>query len=386
METTEENKAAFPDPYPDFAWMRESMPVARLHTATGPVWLVTSFRHCRALLTDPRLSNDAHVHGTSAKTYGGMLDSDPPRHDRLRRTVTAAFTPRAVENMRGLVTAICEEAVDSFADKGSCELLRDYATPIPIGVIMATLGVPDAERLDNQHMVRLFTLASEQAGNPAAVAEADGFVERIVAYKRANPGDDVITTLLAALDRGELVDPREVVGIVSLLMGAGHTTTMSLITSACLRLLQHPEVRALSLGEPAQRRAVVEEALRYDGTVQASVDRFAVEEIEIAGVTIARGDRVVLSLAAANRDPERFAEPDLFDPDPGKPSNIGFGHGLHVCLGAHLARLEGEIALEVLFRRLPTLRLDIPAEDVLWDLEGELRMPRAVPVRFDPVA
>jgi cytochrome P450 len=225
---------------------------------------------------------------------------------------------------------------------------------------------------------------ADGADSPA-MAGVEEQVRRIVEYKRAHPGADVTTDLIRAVDRDELTET-ELHGMIYALLGAGHTTTVPFLGAAVLRLLERPALVTEMLADPACRRAVVEETLRHDSAVQASVNRYAMADLEIAGCRISRGDRLVISLAAANRDPERFADPDTFTADPDRPSHLAFGHGIHVCLGAHLARLEGEIALTTLFRRLPTLRLAVPSEQIAWTFGPMLRGPRELPVTFYPAA
>jgi cytochrome P450 len=377
--------AGDPDPYPNLAWLRSTMPIAEVPGAGGTAWFVTSYEHARTLLADPRLSNDArHATDGVPPEQPDLLSTDAPAHTRLRKAVSAAFTPRAVQRMRPAIADICRTAIDAFAARGTADLMADYALPVPVAVIHTLLGVPADEQEDPAHVMDLFYRAgfAEEPGGPA-LAEVDDYVRRIVEYKRAHPGDDLTTGLLGCLDRGELVDEAELHGMIYVLLGAGHTTTVPFLGAAVLRLLCRPGEAAAMLDDADRLRAVVDEALRHDSAVQASVNRYALDRIDIGDVVIGKGDRLVISLAAANRDPARFAEPEEFAPAAARPSHLAFGHGIHVCLGVHLARLEGEIALEALFRRIPSVRLAIAEDDVAWALGPMLRGPRELPVTFD---
>lgn len=377
------NGGGDPDPYANLAWMRATMPVAQIPSAEGrPTWFVTSYASARTLLADPRLSNDHSTATGSAAGQRDLLGSDPPRHTRLRQLVAAAFSPRAVQRLRPAVAEICESAVASFAGRGSADLMAEYALPVPVRVIHTVLGVPPDRYDDPATVMDLFYRAGFVDGpDSAAMAEVEARVRSIVEYKRTHPGDDVTTDLLGAVERGEL-SGTELHGMVYALLGAGHTTTVPFLGAALLRVLDRPELIGDLLVDPACPRAVVEEALRHDSAVQMSVYRYATTDFEIAGNRIGRGDRLVISLAAANRDPDRFDGPDTFVPGPDRPSHLAFGHGIHVCLGAHLARLEGEIALTTLFRRLPAARLAVATEQIAWAFGPMLRGPRELPVVY----
>jgi cytochrome P450 len=363
-----------PDPYPNLAWLREHLPVTQVPTAQGTAWFVTSYEHARALLADRRLGNDP-----GSPDQGSLLASDPPEHTRLRRLVQASFSPATVEALRPEVTRICVEAIDRFVGTGHADLVAEYAVVVPVAVIHAVLGVPAEHRAEPAAVMDLFYRAAftEQPGGQAA-AKVDAYVERIIDYKRGHPGDDVTTVLIGARERGELRDENELRGLVYALLGAGHTTTVPFLGAAVLRALHHPTRRS------ADWRPFVEEVLRHDSAVQQSVNRYALADIAVAGVRIAKGDRVVVSIAGANRDPQRFDRPEEFVPDATMPSHLAFGHGLHACIGAALARLEGEVALAELFGRIPEPQLEIEAKEVRWMFGPVLRGPGELPVTFEP--
>ncbi|MEV6632777.1 cytochrome P450 [Actinoplanes sp. NPDC051470] len=382
-----------PDPYPNYAWMREHAPVSPVFSpyAAGTTWLVTSYDLVRASLADTRLSNDDRNSSAPPAPFGsgewdparGLLDLDRPEHARLRRLVAGAFSPGAVERMRGMVQRIADEAIDSFAGSGAVDLVSSFSLPVPVGIIHEVLGVPASEREAPARCLDLFYRAgmTQPIDVPALTALVD-YVKRLADYKRVNPGDDVAAHLIRGFESGDLRDENELHSMILSVLGAGHVTTVQFLGCAVLRLLQHPDQLAAVREGRVSWAAVVNEVLRYDSPVQASAYRYASEDLEIGGVPIAKGDSVLISLAAANRDPERFEQPDEFRADRDARGNVAFGHGTHLCLGAQLARLEGEVALETLFRRLPDLSLDVRPDDVVWAYGPMLRGPRRLPVTF----
>lgn len=382
-----------PDPYPNYAWMREHAPVSPIFSphAAGTTWLVTSYDLVRASLADTRLSNDDRNSSGPPAPFGsgewdparGLLDLDRPEHARLRRLVAGAFSPGAVDRMRGMVQRVTDDAIDSFAGSGACDLVESFSLPVPVGIIHEVLGVPASQREAPSRCLDLFYRAGmTQPIDVAALTALLDYVKRLTDYKHANPGDDVAAHLLRGIESGDLRDENELLSMVLSVLGAGHVTTVQFLGCAVLRLLQHPDQLAAAREGRIPWAAVVNEVLRYDSPVQASAYRYASQDLEIGGVKIAKGDSVLISLAAANRDPERFEEPDRFRADRDARGNVAFGHGTHLCLGAQLARLEGEIALETLFRRLPDLSLDVRTDDVVWAYGPMLRGPRRLPVTF----
>ncbi|MEU3624229.1 hypothetical protein BS329_35335 [Amycolatopsis coloradensis] len=377
-----------PDPFGNYAFLRAHEPVCPIVTAAeeATTWLVTRHDDVRTCLADPRLSNDRrHSSAPPPPTDGtglapGMSDLDLPDHARLRRLVTGFFSPGTVNQARARIERLCHDTIDSFAHAGEADLVEAYTRPVPVAVIHQFLGIPPAERAAPN---RIFEL-SYQAGfvsppNERMFAELLDYVRHLLAYKRAHPGDDVTTALLSALDRGELHSENELWSVLVALIGAGHVSTVQFLGTSIIRLTQHRDRWA-----NAPWRDVLNELLRRDPPVHAAEYRYALEDLTIAGTAIAKGDRLLISLASANHDNDRFADASDFRPDRDARSHLSFGHGVHLCLGSHLARLEGEVALKVLFDRLPDLELTTPVADVVWGYGPMLRGPKALPATFGP--
>lgn len=383
-----------PDPYPNYRWLRSQ---AAIHPIPGAregstTWLVTSFEQARQCLNEPRLSADsahaaASTVGSTYRRIGkSLLNSDPPDHTRLRQLVSGAFSQRAAEALRPKIARICHRAIDSFANQGEADLVRQYAVTVPVAVIHDVLGIPESKRTDPGRCLALFfRVAFVKPQDPSAVHELEDYLDQVVAYKRLNRGDDVVTKLLDGLESGVLRTERELYGMLYVLLGAGHTTTVPFLGAAMLRLLERRrQWQQTLLDEPALLRSFIEEVFRHDSAVQASQNRHALEDIEIDGTRVSKGDTVLISLAAANRDPARFDRPDEFCEGRRSMSHLSFGHGIHFCLGAHLARAEAEVALRTLLTRIPTLRLAGSPADVAWSLGPMLRGPRELSVTFQP--
>lgn len=380
-----------PDPYANYSWLRENAPVSELYVPgqERTTWLVTTYDLARASLNDPRLSNDDRHATGEAGAFGsegydparGLLDLDRPEHGRLRGLVSGAFSPGAVERMRPMMRRVSEEAVERIAGLEGCDLVAAYTLPAPVAIIHEVLGIPESEREDPARCFDLFyRTGMRQPIDTAALAELLAYVRHLVGFKRANPGEDVGTHLVRGLETGDLHSEDELVSMVLSVLGAGHVTTVQFLGAAVVRLLEEPAVLAAVRAGDVTWTAVVDEVLRLDSPVQASVYRYVTEDMDLGGVPVSRGDAVLVSIASANRDPARFSCPDAFRPDRGARSGLAFGFGAHLCLGANLARLEGEIALDVLFQRLDSLTAAIPLEDVTWSFGPMLRGPLTLPV------
>jgi cytochrome P450 len=376
-----------PDPYANYAWLRENAPVSQTMNGTGggSVWLVASYELARACLADPRLSNDPRGSSRERRTglSPGLLSTDHPEHTRLRRAVAGLFSPRAVEPMRAHITRICTAVVDELAARDEAELVAEYAMPVPVAVIYELLGIPVALRMPTRELVRLFRLHGfvEPLDGPAGQL-LGAHVAELIEFKRAHPGDDVTTKLVRELDEGRLRHDGELHAVLLSVLGAGHATTVLFLSTALLRLAERPELLAEVLSRPQGWRVFVEELLRFDSPVQLSTNRYATQDMEIGGARIAEGDTVVVSLAAANRDGAQFPDPDRLDLDRGQRGHLTLGHGPHLCLGGHLARIEAEVALAVFFGRLTDVRLRIDPAQVVWTHGPAMRAPREVPATF----
>jgi cytochrome P450 len=373
--------------YETFARMRAEDPIFCQPGIDGQtmIWFVT--RHddvVAVLLDDERFVRDpalaltpeeleawsAGLPESFALIEQHMLNRDGEDHRRLRRLVTKAFTPRMVEQLRPRIQEIADELLDAAEPRGEMELVEEFAFPLPITVIAELLGIPSEAR---DHFRRWSNAMVTPALGPEAVEDFNTQLGEFVAYlhdlferRRATPGDDLVSALLQVRDGGDALSEQELFSMVVLLIVAGHETTVSLIGNAVLALLLHPDARAELERDPSRIPAAVEELLRYDSPVERTLSRLAATDVELDGHTIGRGDLVITVLGSANRDAARFPEPDRLDLDRGDTKHVAFGRGSHYCLGAPLARLETEIALATLLRRLPGLGLAIPEDELAW--------------------
>ncbi|WP_328677029.1 cytochrome P450 [Streptomyces sp. NBC_00322] len=405
------------DPYPAYAWLREHAPVHRTRLPSGvEAWLVTRYADARQALADQRLSKNpahhdepAHAKGKTgipgerkAELMTHLLNIDPPDHTRLRRLVSKAFTPRVVAEFAPRVQELTDRLIDGFAEKGEADLIHEFAFPLPIYAICDMLGVPREDQDDFRDWAGMMIRhgGGPRGGVARSVKKMRSYLAELIHRKREEPGDDLISGLIRASDHGEHLTENEAAAMAFILLFAGFETTVNLIGNGVYALLRNPEQRerlqdSLAAGEtrgvtpgPAAGSPLlataVEELLRYDGPVELATWRFATEPLTIGGQRIAAGDPVLVVLAAANRDPERFDEPDTLDLSRRDNQHLGYGHGIHYCLGAPLARLEGQTALATLLRRLPDLRLAGDPADLRWRGGLIMRGLRTLPVEFAP--
>ncbi|MFF1302868.1 cytochrome P450 [Streptomyces sp. NPDC058307] len=381
---------AVSDPYAVYAHLREQGPVHRVPTHdAGDVWLVVGHEAARAALTDPRLRNDIH-HSSSWQDDGGnaiglnMLQTDPPDHTRLRRLVAREFTARRIEALRPRVRQIADELLDAMLPLGRADLVEAFAKPLPMAVICELLGVPqaDRERFGAWSGELVFPSSAEAAG--AAVQAMTGYLAELIEAKRRTDDGRLLGALVRTMDEdGDRLSPQEMLGMAFLLLVAGHETTVNLIANGTCALLRSPGQLAALRADFTLLDGAVEEMLRYDGPSQSTAHRFASEDVEIAGTWIPAGDPVLVLLGAGNRDPERFPDPQTFDIRRDARGHLGFGHGIHHCLGAPLARLEATVALRALLERCPDLALDTDPDLLAWRpslMRGVLHLP----VRYAP--
>jgi cytochrome P450 len=395
------DRAMCDDPYPLYARVREAGPVREIRLSDGRrAWLVTRHQEALEVLADARLSKDFRSLGEAGTDAGqsprlppvfgrSMLNSDPPEHTRLRTLVSGAFTPRRVEALRGRIQEITDSLLDEMATRGGVvDLIAAFAFPLPITVIGELLGVPleDWTRLRGWFTTLLSSgvLVTEPERAKEAAAALFGYLVELLAAKRATPGDDLLSNLIAARDGEQRLDERELLATAFLLIVAGHETTMNLIAGGTVALLRNPDQLTALRSDPSLVPGAVEELLRYDGPVQHATFRFTTEAIGVGGVTIPAKQRVLVMLAGANRDPARFADPDRLDIRRTDNRHLGFGHGIHYCLGAQLARVESQIAVRSLLERFGDLRLAVPPEQLRWRHNLVLRGLRELPVRISP--
>jgi cytochrome P450 len=302
-----------------------------------------------------------------------MLTVDPPDHTRLRRLVSSAFSPRRIEAMRPRIQAIVDELLDSIAAEGPqsrVDLVSRLAFPLPFTVICELLGVPEPDRAAlGRGLTGLLVPTSTAEQYAEAKLASDAVVrllEQLVEVKTGSPGDDLVSALIAARDGNERLDTRELLSTIFQLIVAGHDTTASFIGNSVVALFRNPAQLALLREDPGRLEVALEEFLRFDAPVPHSTFRYALDPIELGGVTIPAGAQVIISLAAANHDERTYDHPEVLDIDRTAARHLAFGHGIHHCLGAPLARLEGYLALGTLLRRFPQLRLAVADDELRW--------------------
>ncbi|MGW5316113.1 cytochrome P450 family protein [Nocardia thailandica] len=363
----------FADPYAAYRRWRASGPVHRVRFPDGTIrWVVIGYAEVRAAFVDPRLGKDITAinalvlaeRGTplmdpqSAALLGNMLNMDPPGHTRLRALITAAFTPRRVAALRPAITALAQDLVAALDPDAETDLLAAYAEPLPIAVICALLGVPAPDRDDFRAWTRaMVAVAGREQERAAAAGAMAAYLADLVREKTVRPGEDLLSGLVRAEADGDRLTPPELVAMAFLLLVAGHETTVNLIANGLHALLGDPPALAALCADPAGIPAAIEEFLRYDGPVNMATMRYAIEPLTLGGTEIPAGDLVYLAPAAADRDPDRFPDPDRLDLSREPTGHLAFGHGIHFCVGAPLARLEAEIAFTTLLARFPDMRL-----------------------------
>src|SRR6516162_10263580 len=384
----------FADPHSVHARLRTQRPVTPVVLPGGTgTWLITGYAEARAALADPRLSK--HMPGWHplpdsiiAALDQHMLNSDPPDHERLRKLVNKAFTARRVERLRPRITAITAGLLDDMQAGGArpeVDLLASFAFPLPITVICELLGIPAGDRDDFRTWSA--TIVANTAAPEVFQAHATAMIRyfmALLAAKRREPGDDLLSALIAARDEEDGLSENELVSMAFLLLVAGHETTVSLIASGVLALLLNPAELARLRAEPTLIDGAVEELLRYVNPVNHTTFRCATEPVEIGGVRIGRGDPVLVALSGANRDPARFGDPDRLDLGRDSSGHLAFGHGIHYCLGAPLARLEAEIAISGLLTRFGSISLAVEAASLRWRPSTLIHGLESLPVRLAP--
>jgi cytochrome P450 len=394
------------NPWAFYAQLREQDPLPSIPGFFGlgkTAWIVTSYDDALAILKDPRLTKDmqkalALQDGQSSDGPGAstinqiltmrrdMLMADPPDHTRLRGLVSKAFTPRMIEQLRPRIQQVTDELLDAVQYQGKMDLISDFAYPLPITVISEMLGIPAADRRQFRAWTQTLVNADEKfAQDPtisAALGEFRHYIITLLATKRAHPSDDLISSLVQAEENGDKLNEIELISTVFLLIVAGHETTVNLIGNSVLALLQHPDQLQLLRQDPSLLPTAIEELLRYTAPVINASPRFALEDIPMHGKVIPKGDMVIVSLIAADTDPRQFSNPDDLDLTRQENQHLAFGKGIHYCLGAPLARLEGQIAIGTLLQRMPNLHLAIAPEQLIWSGHFSLRGLRSLPVTF----
>ncbi|MVU78551.1 cytochrome P450 [Nocardia sp. ET3-3] len=386
------------DPHAYYRRWRGNGPVQHVRGTRGATfWVIIGYAEARAALTDPRLRKGIagiaeilRAHGQALFEDAGalnahMLNSDPPDHTRLRKLVNRAFTPRHVAAMRPRIEEITATLLDDMAGHEQVDLLAAFANPLPTTVICELLGVPLADRDDFQGWTKvLIGVSGGPEDAPAAAAAMTGYLRGLIAAKRATPAEDLLSGLVHAVDEGDSLTENELVSMSFLLLLAGHETTVNLIGNGMYRLLQNPAQHRALLADPTAIPAAVEEFLRYDGPVGWATLRYTAEAVRIGETDIPAGELVYVALSAANRDPARYPNPDHLDLTADPTGHLGFGHGLHFCVGAPLARLEATTAFTALLSRFPHLRLADETFTPHWQTNVVLRGLDRLPIRLQP--
>jgi cytochrome P450 len=393
----------FQNPLAYFSRMREERPVTPVTLPHGDrVWLVTRYADVRAALADPRLHKDWAGKLTAPDWVPDevtgylavhMLNSDPPNHTRLRKLVSKAFTARRVAGLRPRVEAITASLLDAVearltmlketGGEDTVDLIEAFAFPLPVTVICELLGVPTQDQAQFRRWSNAIVASEgEPGGFRAAGAAMYHYFTRLVAAKRAKPADDMVSALIEARDSGDSLDERELIAMLFLLLVAGHETTTNLIASGTLALLASPAELDRLRSDPSLLPGAVEELLRYANPLNHATDRFTLEPVEIGGVTIPAREWVLCVTSSANRDPGRFGDPDRLDVRRDAGGHVAFGHGIHYCLGAPLARLEGEVAFGALLARFPALSLAADPATLRWRPSSLIHGLETLPVRL----
>ncbi len=390
------------NPHPVLHRMRREAPVLRSHHREmgDHPWIVTRYDDALFVLTDERLTKDMvkrphavidtsdPMNQAAAAINRHMLTVDPPDHTRLRSLVHKAFTPRMIRQMHDRVQAIADRLTDAMLSSatGEVDLMHEYAIPLPVIVIAELLGIPqqDQDKFREWSQIIVFDGVKNPESERLAVAALEFmmYFHEMFDTRRAEPQEDLISGLVQVEEAGDRLDHQELLSMVFLLLVAGHETTVNLIANGTLALLQHPDQMQKLKDAPGLIETAVEEMLRYDGPIGVSTMRWAMEDITLRGVTIPAGEMVTASLLGANRDPDQFPDPDRFDITRKPNRHIAFGHGIHYCLGAPLARMEGAIAINTLLRRLPGLALNTAPESLHWNETLLLHGMESLPLRF----
>jgi cytochrome P450 len=393
------------DPHAHYAWLRDNAPVhrGRLDYLGGQdLWMVSRYADCRSLLADERFerSPDGQGPGMLARfpdsvrepmrllTTSSMIQMDDPAHRRLRGLVAKPFSPRAIERIGERVGELAHGLLDQWGPTAEIDLRGQFAVPIPTTVINEMVGVPQADRDRFQQGMQALIAGMADLGQDSWAGEMNALIDLVralIAHKRSDPGEDILTGLIHAEEQGDRLNDDELVAMVFLLVAAGYETTYNLIANAVVTLLDHPDQLATLLAAPGDEalwRSAIEEILRYNGPIGGTKPLTAVTDVTWHDTTIPAGAPVVPLLHAANRDPAAFSDPDRFDITRHPNHHLAFGHGIHFCLGANLARLETRVALGVLFERNPHLRLAVDRSALEWEPLPLWARYRQVPVHL----
>ena len=390
------------NPFPFYAQLRAEAPVfpVKLPNSISKqrAWLITRYDDVLNVLKDERLVKDRRhamtpeqlkkvpwIPPTFKPLEHTMLDLDSPDHTRLRALVHKAFAPRLIEQMRDQIQALTNELLERAELGGSMDVIADFALPLPLTMIGRILGVPAQ---DNPKFHRWSKTVISAGTNMnylvliPTIMRFLGYLKKLVKERRAHPKDDLVTALVQTKEGSDQLSDDEILAMIFLLLVAGHETTVNLIGSGTLALLEHPDQGALLRREPSLIKTAIEELVRFVCPLEMATERYAREDITIAETTIPRGELVMAAIGSANRDANYFDNPDVLDITRKNNKHLAFGHGVHFCLGASLARLEGQIAISTLIQRMPNLRLRSAPDQLRWRGTFVLRGLEALPVSF----
>lgn len=385
------NRAFVQDPHSLYRELRSKGPVHPVILREGVrAWLVTGYDESRALLNDPRLCKDnararelfppGTAGGNDSVLSANMLHTDPPHHTRLRALVAKAFTARAVARLRPRIEYVVDDLLEALPTGSTVDLVESFALPLPMSVICSLLGVPPSDQGRFEDWTRPFVTRSEPDDIREAESATTEYLTGLIAAKREEPGEDVLSALVLASDRGDGMSADELLSMAFLLILAGFETTVSLISNGLLALLRDPPQMALLRRDPALIPGAVEEFLRIESPVNTATNRFTVEPVLVGDTEIPAGEFVVIALLSANHDERHFSDPDRLDVTRDNNPHLAFGHGIHYCLGAPLARLEGEIAFRGLLSRFRSISL-VDDEEITYSSSILVRRLSALPVR-----
>ncbi|MFF1678175.1 cytochrome P450 [Streptomyces sp. NPDC058256] len=379
---------------PLYAALRREEPLCRVQLPYGePAWLATRYEDVKVVLGDPRFSRAAAVGRDQPRSRpypagaGAMISLDPPEHSRLRRLVAKAFTMRRIEQLRPRVQQIADGLVDTMVTKGApTDLVQDFGLPLPIAVMCELLGVPFEDRADFRRWADAYLSTSKFTREEVAESRAQlrEYVSALTAERRKEPQDDLLSALVAARDAEDRLSEEELLTMAETILVAGHETTATQIPNFVYLLLTNPDQLAALRADLDLVPRAVEELVRYiPAGAGSSQPRYALEDVELGGVTVRAGEPVVVDRSSANRDESVYTDPDQLDLTRKEAPHIGFGHGAHHCLGAPLARMELQVTLHTLLTRLPGLRFADSADDVVWKSGVSTRGPERMPVTWD---
>ena len=387
------------NPFPLFARLRVEEPVcSTILSDKTRVWLLSRYEDVNYLFKDERFTKERRKAMTAEQLRKQpwvpamfrplertMLDLDPPDHTRLRALVHKAFSPRLIEQMRSRIESLTEELLDAVAQKGEMDLVHDFALPLPMTLITEILGVPARDRDKFHRWSNAIVSVNQFDSNWRVLPTIWMFIRylrRFFKERRANPKEDLTSALIQTEEAGDALSEDELLAMVFLLLVAGHETTVNLIANGVLELLEHRDQMDKLRSNPSMIRTAVEELLRYTSPVFMATERYAREDVTICGVTIPQGEMALGVIGSANRDGTVFENPDVLDLTRENNKHLAFGYGIHFCLGAPLARLEAQIAINTLLKRAPELRLKDSPDSLSWRPSLILRGLKALPVQF----